>query len=327
MQVIRNVSLFIVVLVLPLLGEAQPGPINANQGIIDGPVMRTTIPTKRLIPYDYQREADVVWSKRVWRSLDMRQKLNHSMYYPLDGYDSDGNWIRHNTHWSLWTVIKTEILAGNITVYSPYNPVAYTITDGDQFKYPILPKAGGNYNSDSVYREELSFYLYMFGEESDVPYVDIYGYDSIDQYGNLVYPPREMMPYSSKDIVSYKLKEDWFFNKETSTLDVRIIGIAPEIYVRDAQGRITGKKELFWLYFPECRYAFNNYLVYNEKNDAQWMSYDDLFWKRRFASTIIKESNVYDRDISTYRVGVDALLQAEQITEEIRNLEHDFWSY
>lgn len=310
---------------LPL--QAQVGPVNVNNGIIDGPFMRTTIPTKAIVPYDYNREADIVWSKRVWRSIDLRQKMNLGLYYPLDSYDSDGNWIRHNTHWSLWTVIKTEILAGNITVYSPYNPVAYTFTDGDQFKYPILPKEGGNYNSDSVYRENLSYYLYMFGEESDIPYKDMFGYDSLNEKGELVYPPREMIPYTSKDIVSYKLKEDWFFNKETSVMDVRIIGIAPEIYIRDADGTVTGKKELFWLYFPECRYAFNNYLAYNPKNDAQWMSYDDLFWKRRFASTIVKQSNVYDRGIETYRSGVDALQEAAQITAQIRKIEHDVWSF
>jgi hypothetical protein len=57
------------------------------------------------------------------------------------------------------------------------------------------------------------------------------------------------------------------------------------------------------------------------------MSFDDLFWKRRFNSTIIKESNTYDRSIETYRMGVDALLESDKIKEEIRTIEHDVWNF
>jgi hypothetical protein len=86
-------------------------------------------------------------------------------------------------------------------------------------------------------------------------------------------------------------------------------------------------EEKYWLYFPHCRYILNNYFVYNEQNDAQWMSFDDLFWKRQFNSTIYKESNVFDRTIDSYRTGVDALMESEKITEEIRLFEHDVWHF
>ena len=72
---------------------------------------------------------------------------------------------------------------------------------------------------------------------------------------------------------------------------------------------------------------FNNYFVYNEANDAQWMSFDDLFWKRRFNAVMYKESNVYDRTIDSYKNGVDALHEAERIKEEIRTIEHDVWNF
>ena len=85
--------------------------------------------------------------------------------------------------------------------------------------------------------------------------------------------------------------------------------------------------EKFWLYFPHCRYILANYFVYNEKNDAQWQSFDDLFWQRRFTSSIYRESNVFDREIDSYKTGVDALMESEKITEEIRNFEHDVWNF
>lgn len=77
--------------------------------------------------------------------------------------------------------------------------------------------------------------------------------------------------------MQYKIKEDWFFDKERSVLDVRIIGICPVIYAKDQNGNITGFKELFWLYFPECRYVFQNFFVQSRHNDSQRISFDDLF--------------------------------------------------
>ena len=55
--------------------------------------------------------------------------------------------------------------------------------------------------------------------------------------------------------------------------------------------------------------------------------YDDIFWKRMFSSTIVKESSVYDRRVDEFMVGLDALLEAERIKEEIFNIEHDLWEY
>lgn len=309
---------------------AQPGagPINVQpNGIVDGVYVKTQVPTKQKINFEYVREADVVWSKRVWRTIDLREKMNHNLYYPLDDYDVNGNWIRNSSRWSLWTVLRQGVLDGRLTVYSPYNPLQYTMEDGDQFKYPIVPRDGGNYFTDSVYRENLNYYIAQLGELSDEPYKDINNRDSMNEKNELVYPDREIFFYKSSDIVQYRLKEDYFFDKERGVMDVRIIGIAPIIYVKDDNGFVTGKRELFWLYFPECRYVLNNYYAFNAHNDAQWMSYDDLFQKRRFASTIDKESNAYDRRITTYRVGVEALHEANKISEEIRGIEHDVWSF
>ena len=145
---------------------------------------------------------------------------------------------------------------------------------------------------------------------------------------------------SSQSISAYNIKEDWFFDKERSVLDKRIIAIAPvgryrpavdpddgikrfddfvEINSKGEQIAGTGsggfgpydgitiEREMFWLYFPELRRVIVNYFVYNEKSDAQWMSFDDLFWKRRFSGMIYKSSDKFDRDLNDYRYGVDAL--------------------
>jgi len=308
------------------------GPVNVSPGgVVDGIYITEHVPTKRMIPYEFVREADVVWSKRVWRTIDLREKINHPLYFPFDYYDANNNWSLNSSRWSLWTIMKFHIIKGDLIMFSPDNPYDYTMRDGDQFKYPLIPEEGKSYQTDSVFRQRAFQYLGKLGPQPTIPIPDSNGDgDSViyvDGVPEFVYPPRDTIWILSQDIVQYRLKEDWFFDKERSVMDVRILGIAPVVYQKDQNGQILGLQETFWLYFPHCRYIFNNYFVYNEHNDAQWMSFDDLFWKRRFNSVVYKESNVFDRNIESYRTGVDALMESEKITEEIRTFEHDVWNF
>ncbi|MBN4077614.1 gliding motility protein GldN [bacterium AH-315-C20] len=343
--------IFSLVMLIGVVGYAQDirGPIaNPAPGVLDGVYVKEHIPTKKVIPYEYVREADVVWSKRIWRVIDLREKFNHPLYYPLDDLQ-EGMWKKNTTRWSLWTVIRHHVLTGDLTVYSPYNPDWEAWKDGDMFKYPIVPNTpGGNYYTDKDFRERMFIYI---GTEKIDPFAEALkstedpSMDSLVCFdaagmpvtmweaGNpgitctTVYPPSDTVWYMSGDIVQYRIKEDWFFDKERSVLDVRIIGIAPVIYATNEKGDITGFEELFWLYFPECRYVFQNFFVQSRHNDAQRMSFDDLFWKRMFQSYVVKQTNLYDRDIDSYKAGVDALLESERIKDKIFIFEHDLWSF
>ena len=168
--------------------------------------------------------------------------------------------------------------------------------------------------------------------------------------------------YVTSDLITaYNIKEDWFFDKERSLLDKRIIAIAPVArYTIDTakfsdRGSLimwdpfanppsmvasvggaktpinpttpTAEYEMFWLYFPQLRNVIVNYFVYNEQSDAQWMSFDDLFWKRLFSAQIYKATDQFDRDIEDYRYGVDALYEAQKIKETMRTWETDLWHY
>ncbi len=275
--------LFVASLVmLGLSAQAQEGisggPINVpSENIIDGVYIQEHIPTKRMIPYESVREADAIWSRRVWESIDLREKINHQLYYPLDEISRTGVWTKNASRWSLWTIIRTHLMNGDLTLFSPFNPVlmGFGGLDGDQLKYPIKPQPGLNFYTDTAFQEEVVRYLAEIGQPGTVPLIDedpnspnfgenIIITDPVTGAQTFKYDPPDTTWYVSEDIVQYRLKEDWFFDKERSVLDVL--------------------QEMFWLYFPHCRFVFNNYFVYNDKNDAQWMSFDDLFWKRRFSS-------------------------------------------
>ena len=68
-------------------------------------------------------------------------------------------------------------------------------------------------------------------------------------------------------------------------------------------------------------------MFFNRENDAEKRTFDDIFWKRMFSSYILKRSNVYDRFAVDYLTGIDKLLEAEKLKEEIFNMEHDLWHF
>ncbi len=125
----------------------------------------------------------------------------------------------------------------------------------------------------------------------------------------------------------FRLKEDWMFDEQTSTMIVRILGIAPIRDVIDDNGNLRGQEAMFWAYYPSLRQYLVKYDVFNPANNAINLSWDDLFEMRHFASYIIKESNIYDRRISDYAAGRDALLESENIKKTIMEFEHNLWSY
>ena len=279
----------------------------SSSGVLDGVYVQEHIPTKRVIQYPHLREADVMWSKRVWRTIDLREKINHPLYYPEEALAD---------RMSLFDVIRYGVFEeGSLTIYD------LTADFDDKFRFPVKP-SNGNINDPTFVKRLNEFFGTVTQTARLDPATDEFVYDD---NGDQIYDS-VAEPYTSRDIIRYEIKEDWFFDKQRSVMDVRIIGISPVVYFKNEEtGDIMGPKNLFWLYFPECRYVFQNFFVYNTSNDAMRMSFDDLFWKRQFSSYIHKETNVFDRNINPSWDGLDALLESERIKQDMFKIEHDVW--
>ncbi|MBF45831.1 MAG: gliding motility protein GldN [Flavobacteriales bacterium] len=252
---------------------------------------------ERLIqPYQHVREADVMWSTKIERVIDLREKMNQVFYYPLRPINDRQNLI---------DVLVQAIKEGTLTAYG-------NASNDDEFQSPMSPSEVENIGLNQLGLQP------MFVEEIEDP-------ETGDAILDTTY--NDFSDYAH-DVKKYRVKEEWFFDKQRSVMEVRIIGICPVIDRRDEDGIYTGETSLFWVYFPEARKILSKAEVFNHrKNDAARLTYDDIFHKRFFSSRIVKESNKYDRKISEYKEGIDALLEAEKIKEEIFNLEHDLWEY
>ena len=273
-----------------LLGASMSQVLAQTPNVLDGAYVKETNITKRVIPYPHLREADVMYKRRIWQEIDMRQKFNHPFYFPLDPIQDRKN---------LFDVVREALLVeGSLVAYS-----AGPLGEDDEFTSPL--------SADSI-RKILN----------PVTLVKQY-----DEYGEVIGSVKQSNELSSDQITRYRIKEDWIWDRQRSERYVRILGIAPMLEDFDIDGNSVGFRPLFWLYYPECRYVFANSEVYNMFNDAQRRTYEDLFQKRYFSSYIVKEDNAFNRKIVSYARGLDALAESERIQHELFNIEHDIWHY
>jgi len=296
----KNIILFLTLL-LPVAARCQSTtPAGAPPGVVGSPAPadslngKDTITSKELdnfyqrvspaertvTPYDYVGESDVFWQKRVWRIIDVNEKMNLPFKY--DNIDWQG------VH-PLITFLLDAVKSGEIAAYNE-DVFKTTLTYADMMK-----KAGSG--------------------ETTVP-----EYDSV---GEIKGYKKVQNTFDPEKVYKYRLKEDWFVDKESSTMQCRIIGIAPVI--KDEQ--LGQDVALCWIYYPKFRKILVKNDVFNPKNDAIRYSWDDLFEGRLFSSYVYKESNVFDRKISDYSNGIDALEESERVKKEIFEKEHDMWSY
>ena len=260
----------------PIITEASEPETKRTTKVIDGIVEKKIISETPPLKYDHIREADVFWEKRIWRVLDVREKMNKSFVYPQSPFVN---------------IVLDAAKNGTIGVYMD-----------DKFTQPISQK------------------------EAQTMGVSI---DTTEIFDPVTFESKMVVTHNIlnwEDIKRFRLKEVWFFDEETSTMQVRIIGIAPLREVYDEQGNFKYEQPMFWAYYPELRNTLAREPAMNPLNDAGRMSWDDIFEMRYFSSYIYKESNVYDRRLQDYASGVDLLLEADKIKSEIFNFEHDLWS-
>ena len=232
------------------------------------------------LEFDYIDERDILWSKIVYEKIDLNEKLNFPLLFPVN----DETYAKNRK--SLWRILKENIINKRITeLYFDRN---------DNFK------------------DKMSF-------------KDVLEVVSFTELINGVQTPAEEL--KSIDITGYRIKGMWYFDKRQGEMKYRLLGLMPVgKNLKDDDGK--NNTDLFWIWYPSVRKILHEEKVFNDKNNASSISFDQLLVSRRFSSFIYKEDNVYgDRSIKDYKIpGLESILESQRIKKEILDFEQDMWN-
>lgn len=261
----------------------------------DEAVETTVLKDRTPLAYENLRADDALYRHKIWREIDTREKLNLPFRYAADENNGNQRFIS-----ILFSAIQDT--TSGITVFDPMD---------DRFTTPMT-------RADIVKS--------ITGDEIIVPVTD--------SLGNVVSYDTTHRDIVLDSFYKFHIKEEVIFDKESSRLFWRILGIAPVMNVYTIQGnQFVGEKELFWVYYPDMRPIFAKYEVYNGKNFGARMSWEELFEGRMFYGRIVKSTidNPYNKYIDQIPGlkdnGILQLLEGENIKEKIFNYEQDLWSY
>lgn len=254
----------------------------------NGAVEKNLIKDRTPLAYQYIREDDVFWERRLWEEIDIREKLNLPFRYNVQDDNGDQRFIM---------ILINAIRKGEVTAFNPID---------DRFTTPMTA-------------QEVIDQLQGAPQTITVQN-PLTGKDTTEVIRN---------DFDANSVVRFRLKEDWIFDKQTSTLYARIIGIAPEKAITNPDGSIRDYAPMFWLYYPDLRPVLARYDVYNPHNFHSTMSWEDLFELRMFSAYVIKEDNAFDRSLKDLypNDGVRRLLKGQDVKNAIFDHEQDMWSY
>lgn len=289
------------------------------------------------LSYDHIDKRDIMWSKTVWEKIDLNQKINYPLLYPLDSNRLGQN--RKSLFQALIDGIKqgaenpeakeaiTEVYATSyFQQKKSYDEIQNSL------KAIFLPDVAlnklGEYGITGTENVQLFLDRALAGTLSDHP--DLYSKSLIAEMKPYVIPTE----ITGADITAYLVKGIWYFDKRQGALKYRLLGIAPAGYdIQTQNPTYSGEPKVipfFWVWYKDARPALHRAKVLNSNNDSQPFSFDYLLNARRFDAVIYKTQNIYeDREIESY-VQDNALMQlleSKRIKEQIRNFELDLWTY
>ncbi|MDE3247934.1 MAG: gliding motility protein GldN [Bacteroidota bacterium] len=296
----KNASDATATLTAPAKDTTKPAPEpELNLGVIkkslrnDDAIDRNLVKERTPLPYEHIREDDAVYRQRLWREIDVHEKMNLPFMYKADGDNGNQRFV---------IILLNAIKSGEITAFDPSD---------DRFTTP-LPFAG-------IVKK-------LVGEPTVIQVPDWVK----DPTGQTMKDSTIINEFDPNAVEKFWVKEDVIFDKESSRLHTRILGIAPMMSIKNPDGSFRAVSPLFWVYYPDLRPMLAKFEAYNGKNYGARMSWEELFESRMFASRIIKSTieNPNDQFIEGYiKDPILRLLEGDNIKEKIFNYEQDLWSY
>ena len=287
------------ILCLMILGGAASAQTNILNAKMPGEMFEKTesqiqLDNDKPLPYGYVDSRDVLWGKNTWEIVDLDERVNFPLYYPVDT-NNIGSDRR-----SIYDVLVKNVKEGKLDIYADsYFNQKIELND--------IAAAMSRVDTTDLGIEQINA-----GYEVDEQYID-------------------RRDISAADIEQYWIRGYWYFDKRQGELKYRLIGlapVAPDVNFIDDEDPVM--VPLFWVWYPTAREVLHEAKVFNPQNSAQPISFDHILNSRRFNGVIYQVDNIQgDRQVKEYIAdnAMMQLLESQRIKEQIRNFEIDMWNY
>lgn len=240
-----------------------------------------------VVPWQPLREADVMWKKRVWREIDVRQKMNMPFIYPGDENTGGGSFIE---------ILIDAVKKGKAQAYSGFDDRFTTALTKDQIMEQLIGKP------DTVYVEN---------PETGIQEMRI---------TRTEFNPNSVTKYRIKEDVIFDRNLGRKVTRiiglaplqDKSNSNGEYIGTSPMFWLYYPELRnLLVQYEVF---NPE-----------NDVARMTWDEYFENRFFSSYITKISNPFDARFQDYGMSRM--DVLLEGQKVSEELFNKEHDMWVY
>ncbi|RKS97281.1 type IX secretion system ring subunit PorN/GldN [Chryseobacterium defluvii] len=260
------------------------------------------------LEYGFVDDKDILKSMFVWEVIDMNDKINQPFYY-----DNPDGLLSTPTR-SLYQLLLDAALSGEIK----------EVYDDENLSIKLSPE-GIQKRLEAIVIDDAAIDILNSGrqltEQEKKEYTD-------------------HIKTTTDKVKVLKIMGMWFIDKRDGQMKYRPLALSAMGPDPSIQGKVgpdgmplAGADELidlFWIYYPSARDILANNYVYNKKNSAADLSFDDIINARRFSSIIYKSSSgLGDGVIKDYipKNAEEQLEESDRIKEQILQMENDMWNY
>ena len=252
---------------------------------------KSSLNARTPLPYEHLRADDALFAEKVWRELDLREKMNHPFRFEAESDNGSQMFVN---------ILLKAVNSGEVTAFAD-----------DRFTTPMT----------MAEIQQLTV-----GSADTVPQVDPNDPSKVIRY--VVTRPsfnaKSVNKLRIKEEWVFDREASRYFCR------ILGISPLKTQYFPNGQER-PGSTPMFWVYYPDMRPILTKYEVYNPKNMGNSrMTWEELLESRMFSSYITKSTldNAANRTIRQFiKDPILALLEGENIKDKIFNYEQDLWSY
>jgi gliding motility associated protien GldN len=229
------------------------------------------------------------WTRELYRSLDLTKGNNGSLYYPVEPSGEKTN---------LFSLIFRLLASKKIKAYE------YQLDGVEHFDAERQIKLTDILDRFGIYYEQKR----LKGSKDSVLVVD-----------NSDIPSAEVM--------SYFIKEVWYFDQRTSAYGSAVTALCPVIHRAEEFSSATVKLPMFWIDYSEIApYLATTNVMASDYNNTE-RTIDDFFATRQYKGDIYKATNTRNEPISAYCHGDSAIIREQQrIEQELRQFESNLYA-